>query len=376
MAPRRTHKKSRNGCDTCRVRHVKCDECGPPCTRCATRGLDCTFTKRLTSRQSSTHPSVPTPSPEQPLSSVGGSASVPSTRLLELELLHFYSTKTYQGFPPLSPDQNLWQVFAVEEALKFDFLMKEIFALAALHKATEKPELALEYVSHALEWQNQALALSRSALQNVTQENSGAVFIFSIMTMIFAIVPSDSVPGVSLKNPLESILLLFEFQKGTASVADLCRKWLESGPFRWIFESKSPKNIISVDEDYNTALIRLKELNNEYVTTNTTSPAIFAHAISSLSFCSDGSKGRILAWLAMAGQDFMTHLKEKEPMALLILLHWAVLMKNLNDLWWARNAGRRLVEDVAVALENVAFESGPNYSSKWVETVEWARLLP
>ena len=157
---------------------------------------------------------------------------------------------------------------------------------------------------------------------------------------------------------------------------DLCRKWLESGPFRWIFGCKLPDNIISVDEDYNAALVRLKELYNEYVAISATSPTIFAHAISSLSFCSGGSKGRILAWLAMAGQDFMTNLKEYEPMALLILLHWAVLLMNLSDLWWARNAGKRLVEDVAVALEKVAFESGPSCLPKWVEAVRWARLLP
>jgi hypothetical protein len=118
----------------------------------------------------------------------------------------------------LSPDQGFWQVFAVEQALKFDFLMKEIFALAALHKATETPESALKYVNHALEYQNEALALSHPILQNINQENSGAVFIFSIMTVIFEIVPPESVPGVNFKSPLENILALFEFQKGTASL--------------------------------------------------------------------------------------------------------------------------------------------------------------
>jgi len=39
------------------------------------------------------------------------------------------------------------------------------------------------------------------------------------MAMIFAIVPPDSVPGTSSKSPLENILGVFEFQKGTALVA-------------------------------------------------------------------------------------------------------------------------------------------------------------
>lgn len=140
-------------------------------------------------------------------------------RLLELELLHRYSTKTYKGFALLSSDEELWQSFAVEEALKFEFLMKEIFALAALHKATEIPESASEYINYALEWKNEALALAHNVLQNINQGNSKAVFMFSIMTMIFAIVPPLSVPGIKFRSPLENLLVLFEFQKGTASLA-------------------------------------------------------------------------------------------------------------------------------------------------------------
>tara|TARA_R110002060_G_scaffold23424_7_gene31720 strand:+ start:523 stop:813 length:291 start_codon:yes stop_codon:yes gene_type:complete len=81
-------------------------------------------------------------------------------------------------------DKELWESFAVEEALKFEFLMMEILVLVALHKATEVPESASEYVKYALEWKNEALVLAHDALQNINQGNSGAVFIFSIMTMI------------------------------------------------------------------------------------------------------------------------------------------------------------------------------------------------
>lgn len=324
----------------------------------------------------------------------------------------------------MSPDQDFWKVFAVEEALKFDFLMKEIFALAALHKAIEAADFASQYFHHALDLQNQALALARNALQNIDQENSSAVFMFSIMAMIFAIVPPNSVPGISLRSPLENILMLFELQKGTAMVTskyasgaptcpfrfcfiqpvyiktivyqffnlsqfssprnpanfvstDLCREWLELGPFRWIFGSKTSNNIINIkacrNEDCNEAFVRLSALNNEYATAHPVSAAVFVSAISSLSFCSDGNKGRILAWLAMAGQDFMTNVNEKEPMALLILLHWAVLLIDLNDLWWAKNAGARLIEDVVLTLEKVEVRLGNVSSPEWAKTIEWAR---
>ncbi|ETN37377.1 uncharacterized protein HMPREF1541_08368, partial [Cyphellophora europaea CBS 101466] len=43
MPSRRTHTKSRNGCDVCRTRRIKCDETGPPCGKCAVRHLDCQY---------------------------------------------------------------------------------------------------------------------------------------------------------------------------------------------------------------------------------------------------------------------------------------------------------------------------------------------
>ena len=129
----------------------------------------------------STHAHTPFHSPSLVLSP--SQSSKASVRLLELELLYRYS-KTYKGFALLLSDEELWESFAVEEALKFEFLMMEILVLAALHKATEVPESASEYVKYALEWKNEALVLAHDALQNINQGNSGAVFIFSIMTMI------------------------------------------------------------------------------------------------------------------------------------------------------------------------------------------------
>ncbi|KAK3346100.1 hypothetical protein B0T25DRAFT_483723 [Lasiosphaeria hispida] len=40
---RRAHKRSRNGCLTCKQRHIRCDEAKPICTNCLTRGGDCGY---------------------------------------------------------------------------------------------------------------------------------------------------------------------------------------------------------------------------------------------------------------------------------------------------------------------------------------------
>lgn len=40
---RRSHRKSRAGCRTCKARRVKCDETRPQCRRCQTYGIACDF---------------------------------------------------------------------------------------------------------------------------------------------------------------------------------------------------------------------------------------------------------------------------------------------------------------------------------------------
>lgn len=43
LAPSRVHRKSRNGCQSCRDLRVKCDETSPACKRCQRRGIACTL---------------------------------------------------------------------------------------------------------------------------------------------------------------------------------------------------------------------------------------------------------------------------------------------------------------------------------------------
>ncbi|KAJ5860319.1 uncharacterized protein N7529_007629 [Penicillium soppii] len=43
MPQRRSHTKSRGGCNRCKKRRIKCDESGPPCTICKARDAKCEY---------------------------------------------------------------------------------------------------------------------------------------------------------------------------------------------------------------------------------------------------------------------------------------------------------------------------------------------
>lgn len=137
MAHKRAHNKSRNGCDQCKARHVKCDERGPPCTVCVSRHTDCHYSRPTASRRSASRAitnAISDPASKGPASSPINIALTamdstgfsneylpPSTRLRELELMHHWCTKTCHSFTSRLSD--IFQGYVVEEAVKHDFLM-------------------------------------------------------------------------------------------------------------------------------------------------------------------------------------------------------------------------------------------------------------
>jgi hypothetical protein len=45
-SPRRTHNKSRLGCQTCKKRRIKCDETTPKCGQCQDKGTECVYSQK------------------------------------------------------------------------------------------------------------------------------------------------------------------------------------------------------------------------------------------------------------------------------------------------------------------------------------------
>lgn len=157
MPPRLEHKKSRRGCQRCKVRKVKCDEIHPVCSACQRHQVHCVYTddsisphKNPPSTSSARSPDsvvgeqskgkqLSPWGPASPYDLVGVEAYPPEERrLLELHLLHRYLTRdvvSFQHWNDTETLKNVWLTHAVTMGLKHSFLLNAIFALAALHAA-------------------------------------------------------------------------------------------------------------------------------------------------------------------------------------------------------------------------------------------------
>lgn len=287
-------------------------------------------------------------------------------RIRELELMHQYSTETCLTFSATAVSAEVWKVFAVQEALKHDFLMDGLLGLAALHIAVKRASQTDEYVDCALEHQNRAFSGFRVALSSLTQENCNALFAFSVVAMMGVILSTRFTEDESDNGHTGSILLLFELLEGIRFVCKGGREWLQHGPFGPVFGLLAVPMPTPQNPNVKLALDELEALNENFSGMKPEEQHMtLAAAIRDLRICFSKEKELVLVWLAMAGKTFMNEFRRGEPMAMLIFLHWGVLLNRLSDEWWVQDSGKRLVEELAEKLQ-VGGE-------KWVTATLWAR---
>ncbi|KAE8354036.1 hypothetical protein BDV28DRAFT_164560 [Aspergillus coremiiformis] len=361
--PRRTHTKSRNGCDQCKKRRVKCNEQGPPCSNCATRELSCTYLNVPKAR------SLANSSPASP-----NSATVPFAypRKRELELMHKFSTDTYRSLCTKESDHYVWQIVMPRKALEHDFLMNGILAVASLHAASalEAPE-ALSYIDSALEYHNQGLAPFRHAIDNLTPLNCDAVFAHSIITIMICIaLPQLPTSRSESSSMTENIIVVFELLQGVTKILSITRSWLENNLFA--SNNSLEKSTTPLDAETAAALTRLADLNDTLLANiepdqhhiNKSSISLLHRCFTRYAHTRDAAS--VMSWLANVDKEFVHDVCRRQPLALLVLMHWGVLLAGLDgQAWWARNSGTALVSEILVALQ-----AG---DARWEEAVLWPK---
>ncbi|KAK8127519.1 hypothetical protein PG984_008627 [Apiospora sp. TS-2023a] len=205
---RRPHKKSRHGCGSCKKFHVKvtqCDESGPPCGNCILRQVPCEY-PTIKGPKGNRSPSLAaysnqhsdsassrssTPSHQCPSQQQHSSLTISpwgSDRLLELELMHRWCTRTYTGFVAVPEDAYYCMGVLPRLALEYsDVLLSTIMATAALDtammSATESGRSSYAHI--AMQYYDKASAAFRDPALSPTPENHHILVFVSAMLVIF-----------------------------------------------------------------------------------------------------------------------------------------------------------------------------------------------
>ena len=90
---RRSHKKSRGGCFSCKQRKIKCSETKPSCGSCLMKGLPCVYPTEPAARKSNNLPLMkrnPNASPSFPAATFS---------ILDMRFFHHFLTIAYPHLP-------------------------------------------------------------------------------------------------------------------------------------------------------------------------------------------------------------------------------------------------------------------------------------
>jgi hypothetical protein len=148
----------------------QCDEKRPSCFNCTRLGETCEYKTILARATPRLKPTI--------------SSARDGLNLQDLELFYVWSTSTCASLSLSPVVRDFWRITVPRLALESEYLMREIFALSALHLAHHRPEQRGHYMSIALSHHQVASKEAIKLLEDVTEESAAGLFIFSAFTIL------------------------------------------------------------------------------------------------------------------------------------------------------------------------------------------------
>lgn len=366
--PRRTHKKSRGGCVSCKRRHVKCDESRPRCVNCATADVQCQY---LT---------APVHGPRQPSTGSDGATQIkvtepnafntsgqgtvpiasflspaeprpgPSVDLDSIRLLHHWYTMTCLTLTDDPDQQELWRTTVVKHGLSHPFLLHEILAIAALHLATCIPEEKGLLTTRATELQNYAVGKFHEV--EVTNEtNCIAVMLFSSLLGVHLLADRSRTQGLGFSDFLDHVLRCMGLLRGVMELT--LKEWTsffqasDIAPLIRDGRPQVPYDNIPKDCRDLVELVKESDLGPSSVTAyNAAIDRLFwLFALSDVPTVHSTARWAI-GWPVQLPDEYIVLLNQRRPEALIILSYYGVILHFNREAWIIGDTGARLVRAI------------------------------
>ncbi|KAM0274332.1 hypothetical protein ACHAQH_007967 [Verticillium albo-atrum] len=314
--------------------------------------------------------------------------------------MHRWSTRTWGALYSIPEDQSFLQVVLPRAALRHPYVMNGIFAITALDVAMDLTESeARAYRRAALEFSNRASVDFRAQLADINADNICYLYYFAMISAFF----NFAMPAEHL-TCLERITMAFDMILGASRIAWTNFEWMIQGPdsTKYVIERYTVDLSLINDIDGET-MIALTNLSTVVREARLAGPdgtpgkgpianEIWEYqlAVGQTKYCfAEERLNRLkcyyLSLITVAGVDFAARMRAREPMALFIVMYWAVLLDRASDdpmVWWSSpwmstsTVGRDLVDETSKLLVQTDIALIPEGRKGIAWTREQARLPP
>ncbi|KAJ4351283.1 uncharacterized protein N0V89_006622 [Didymosphaeria variabile] len=297
----------------------------------------------------------------------------PLTWTEDLFLMSHFTSATSYTLSHREADQHMWRVIVPEMAIPQPFLMHGLLAVSAMHLSYLRPHERSKYEMQSSYHQALATSQMRSVLTKITFENCSAAFalcaLLTLISMIYVARRTDAERQRSGTSFVDDIVHHFMLTRGIGGV--LADHWVTilSGPLKILSTDKleEPDNYSLpsyIDQQFSALRSTILP------SLGSSDPAALQTSLDAL----DGLKlvyknclflhphlprskleiGVALGWMSLVPVEFITLLKQRDSMALVLLAHFVVLFANFEDVWFLQG----WCEQAMASIENIMSEQG------------------
>ncbi|KAE8356660.1 hypothetical protein BDV28DRAFT_83171 [Aspergillus coremiiformis] len=298
---------------------------------------------------------------------ISPTASPKDLNIQELELMVQWCTATYRSISRNKNVECIWHAIIPREGMRHPFLMHGILALSALHLAfTSSGTMKEHYLMTALSHRSQARVDLAKVKANLTDSNTNAVFALSNILIVFAFALPLTMDPHDNQTPLDELCEVFRLIKASGDTIPTIIDRVSQGEMKQLVEYEDPP--LQMPNTSRLAIMALSSMNAAFTTQdpdheNELYSTAIKHLGDSLDKLSQGGEIMVVAfqWIFCIPPRFIDLLEERQPFALIILAHYAVILYSLRGHWWMGEWGSRLISQVG---QHIGAESKQSIS--WV----------
>ncbi|KAF5690187.1 sterol uptake control 2 [Fusarium denticulatum] len=345
---RQGHRKSRNGCTTCKKRHINNQNAK---RKTGTSPYETEFTTESTFPAARIFEDFPAPSPVD-------LHEIESDDLFtfgHLNLLYHVQENMADWMMVTDRLQPLANGY-ITTALKTPYLMNQLLALSAMHLKTIDKQAAESYMNTATHLRHRALRGFDKCLDDTSESNSTAQFFFaSLLALHYLAETVAGLPSQDFATTLNCMVSYFRLHRGARVMGERASTgFINSKISQWLMDASNEEfyelHATSTECAALASMLETSELNDE-------SRKACEEAIEALGFVMRRIQGPnswgvhgLMAWSNLIPWRFLVLLEKQIPEALVILAHYSVLVHRFRAFWCLGDIGKRLVEGISDVL--------------------------
>ncbi|KAI2463374.1 hypothetical protein F4781DRAFT_416787 [Annulohypoxylon bovei var. microspora] len=264
----------------------------------------------------------------------------PSFSFADFGLYRHFATSTAIAQADDSASMAVWREVIVDLATKYQYLLHEIIAIAALHRRSVFPDQAGYLERVAAEHQARAIPLFREALASISAETALPLFACSCLFVPYHFAAAKDASSLLFNEEAGTLAEWLILIQGCAAITMEHSATLIHSSLRSLLGDLYTPKI----EDLNggTTDARLVDLGSKLPITHEQRET-YAQTLVTLRVCfyvSDRAdtplnrKNAALRFPPLMNHYFRVDLAAKHPAALIMMSYWCVLLHRVEDRWW------------------------------------------